>query len=383
MTTTGVLDLQGGTLKLGASERFSSSLDVTVNTGAVFDLNAFSETLGPVVLAGGSIVNSTGTSAQFLAGASYEVRSGTVSARLGGTGALTKTTSGTATLSGANTFTGGTTVQAGTLDLAGSLSSSVTVEGGTLTLGSTTGARTVNGSLTTNAASTVRVRINGTTAGTQYDQLRLTNAASTVTLAGTLDLVAAPGLAAGSTFRIIDNSGSTTAITGTFTGLPEGTEFYEDGQWWRISYAGGTGNDVLLTRLTPTAWQSWQAANFGAATNDPAIAGATADLERDGIVNLMEFALALDPNVRSVISISIVRNGATLEFTYTRSKAAFTGGATFTVEWSDTLATSSWSTTGVAQTILTDNGTVQSVKATIPAGTGIPVRLVRLKVTSP
>jgi hypothetical protein len=274
-------------------------------------------------------------------------------------------------------------VQAGTLDLAGSLGSSVTVDGGTLALGSTTGARTVNGSLTANAASTLRFRINGTTAGTQYDQLRLTSATSTVTLAGTLDLVAAPGLAAGSTFRIIDNSGGTTAITGTFAGRPEGAEFYEDGQWWRISYIGGTGNDVVLTRITPNAWQSWQATNFGAATNDPAVAGATADIERDGIVNLMEFALALDPNLSSVLPISIVKNGATLEFSYTRNKAAFTSGVAFTVEWSDTLATNSWSATGVTQTVLIDNGTIQTVKATIPAGNGILARYVRLKVTAP
>jgi hypothetical protein len=35
---------------------------------------------------------------------------------------------------------------------------------------------------------------------------------------------------------------------------------------------------------------------------------------------------------------------------------------TFTVEWRDTLAANSWSTTGVTQTVLTDNGTLQSVK---------------------
>lgn len=384
MSAAGFLELQVGTVRLAGNERFSSALDLIVNTGAVFDLNAFTETCGPVELRGGSIVNSTGTSAQFLAGSTYDVRSGTISVRLGGPGALMKTTAGTVTLSGANTFTGGSTVQAGTLDLVGSLSSSVTVDGGTLALGTTTGARTVNGSLTINAAGSLRIRINGTTVGTQYDQLRLTNAASAVTLAGTLDLVAAPGLAAGGTFRIIDNSGSSTAITGTFTGLPESAEFYEDGQWWRISYSGGTGNDVVLTRLTPTAWQSWQAANFGTATNDPAIAGATADIERDGIVNLMEFALLLDPNTPSTLPISIVKNGATLEFTYTRSKAAFTSGVIFTVEWSDTLAAGSWSMTGVsAPVILSDNGVTQQIKVTLPAGIGVVGRFVHLNVTRP
>ena len=48
LSTVGFLDLRAGTAKLGASERFTSTLDLIVNTGAVFDLNAFSETLGPV-----------------------------------------------------------------------------------------------------------------------------------------------------------------------------------------------------------------------------------------------------------------------------------------------------------------------------------------------
>jgi autotransporter-associated beta strand protein len=381
MSAAGFLELQAGTVKLDASERLGSTLDLIVNTGAVFDLNAFTETLGPVELSGGSIVNSTGTSAQFLAGSSYEFRSGTVSARLGGSGALTKTTNGTVTLSGANTFTGGSSVQAGTLELAGSLGSSVTVDGGTLALGSTTGARTVNGSLTVNAAGTLRVRINGTTAGTQYDQLRLTNAASNMTLAGTLELVAAPGLAAGSIFRIIDNSGSAAATTGTFAGLPEDAEFYEDGQWWRINYTGGNGNDVVLTRLTPTPTQTWQSTNFGTDANHPLIAGDLADPDNDGIPNLLERATAMNPNGSDPVPMSVTKTATTLDFIYTKNKSAT--DLTYTVEWSDTLA-NDWSTTGLsAPAILSDNGTTQQIKVTVPAGSGVARRFVHLKVTRP
>ncbi len=381
MSTPGALDLQAGTLQLGASERFNGSLDVTVNTGAIFDLNAFTESVGPVVLAGGNIVNSTGTSAQFLAGTSYDVRSGTVSARLGGPGALTKTTGDTVTLSGANTFTGGTTVQAGTLDLAGSLNSGITVDGGTLALGSATGIRTVNGGLAVDGAGTLRVRINGTTASTQYDQLRLTSASSSMTLAGTLDLVAVPGLAAGSTFRIIDNSGNSTAIIGTFTGLQEGAEFFEDSQWWRISYIGGTGNDVLLTRITPSARQTWQSTNFSTNANNPLIAGDLADPDNDGIGNLVEHATAMNPNAGDPVPASVTKATATLDFIYTKNKSAT--DLTYLVEWSDTLG-NDWSTTNVsAPTILSDNGTTQQIKVTVPAGSGIMRRFLHLKVTRP
>jgi hypothetical protein len=38
---------------------------------------------------------------------------------------------------------------------------------------------------------------------------------------------------------------------------------------------------------------------------------------------------------------------------------------------------------GVTQAILTDDGTLQSVKATVPAGPAIPARYARLKVISP
>lgn len=379
MSTVGFLDLRAGTVKLGAAERFSSTLDLIVNTGAVFDLNAFTETLGPVELFGGSIINSTGDSTQFLAGSSYEFRSGSVSARLGGPSALTKTTSGTVTLSGANTFTGGSTVQEGTLDLAGSLNSGVTLNGGVLTFGSSTGQRTVAGSVSVNAGGSVRFRTNGTTVGTQFDQLRLTGGTSTITLSGTLDLVAAPALAAGSTYRIIDNTGSSSAISGTFAGLPQNAEFYEDAQWWRISYTGGTGNDVVLTRITPTAWQTWIGTSFGGNANNPLIAGELADDDLDGTSNLLEYATATSPGLATTVPHASARNGANLEYTYTKNKAAT--DITYIVEWNDAL-TGTWSITGVTSIILSDNGTTQQIRATMPAGAN-GRRFVRLRITRP
>jgi hypothetical protein len=202
-----------------------------------------------------------------------------------------------------------------------------------------------------------------------------------VTLAGTLDLVAAPGLAAGSPFRIIDNSGSTTAITGTFTGLPEGAEFYEDSQWWRISYTGGTGNDVLLTRITPTPMQTWQSTNFSTNANNPLIAGDLADPAHDGISNLLERAMAMNPNASDPVPISMSKSGATLDFIYTKNKSATE--LAYTVEWSDTLA-NDWSLSGVSPpTILSDNGVTQQIKVTVPAGSGVARRFVHLKVTRP
>jgi hypothetical protein len=80
--------------------------------------------------------------------------------------------------------------------------------------------------------------------------------AGNVTVGGTLRVTALP-LAAGTTITIIDNDGIE-PINGTFVKLPEGAVIRSLGsvvQDFRISYAGGTGNDVTLTAVGPPATQ--------------------------------------------------------------------------------------------------------------------------------
>ena len=79
----------------------------------------------------------------------------------------------------------------------------------------------------------------------------------------------------------------TAPVSGTFAGLPEGSTVSSGGTTWQISYAGGDGNDVTLTLLTPL--QQWRLANLGSSAN----AGSAADLadpDADGISNLVEYA---------------------------------------------------------------------------------------------
>lgn len=277
-------------------------------------------------------------------------------AALSGAGGVTRGGAGTGTLvlTGANTFTGGCAVNNGTLVLNGSVASAVAVNGGvfkgtgtvshnlavhggTHAPGASPGLMTVTGNYALNAGGTLQVEINGAAPGTQHDQLRLTGPAGALTLSGALDIVAAPGLAAGSTFTIIDHSGNSTAVTGAFAGLPQDAEFYTDAQWWRISYTGGTGNDVVLTRIAPTPWQNWQAAHFPADTNSAAIAGDAADIDLDGIINLLEYAFGGDPHLRDVAILpipSVVAGKLTLTFTRTLAHTDLT----MTVQGADTLA---------------------------------------------
>lgn len=87
-----------------------------------------------------------------------------------------------------------------------------------------------------------------------YDQLAVgENASSTAVnlMSGsTLSTVLFNGWSVkqGDTFRIIDNL-STFPVSGTFDGLAEGTQFEVDGITFSITYAGGDGNDVVLTAL--------------------------------------------------------------------------------------------------------------------------------------
>ena len=49
-------------------------------------------------------------------------------------------------------------------------------------------------------------------------------------------------------FMIIQNDG-TDPVVGTFAGLAQGATIVQGGMRFRISYDGGTGNDVVLTRI--------------------------------------------------------------------------------------------------------------------------------------
>lgn len=100
----------------------------------------------------------------------------------------------------------------------------------------------------------------------------------------------------------------------------------------------------------------------------------------DGVSNLLKFASGQVPTqpgtLPGVMDLDALNN---LTFTYPRAKAAVASGATFVVEWSETLAPGSWSSTGVTEEVISDDVLIQQVRATIPAGTGAK-RFVRLRV---
>jgi autotransporter-associated beta strand protein len=193
----------------------------------------------------------------------------TLSGAITGNGGLTKFGSGSLILTGACDYTGPTTVAAGALQVNGSLSSAVTVNqaatlGGTGTVGTvimndvstlSPGASPGilrSGNVSLGATSVFRAELNGAVAGSGYDQLQVSG---TVNLGGsTLNASLGFTPALDALFTLIANDGSD-AVLGAFNNLPEGASLTIDGSAFRISYQGGDGNDVVLTRtqVTPSA----------------------------------------------------------------------------------------------------------------------------------
>jgi len=277
--------------------------NTTVNHGGLLDLNGFDEWTGVLTLnGGGDVQTGSGTIYPFTSvgvnpgtGGDPSVISGrlglyqgtipfTVGAGVSGGGSadclisatvlqysanagLQKKGAGVLRLTGTNTYTGSTTISGGTLWVDGvQAQSTVLADTGTTLQGSGTvgpiyfvglNTRILPGSspgiLTCGgltpiapASGTLQVELNGPTPGAGYDQLDVRGPVNLTGLA--LSATLGFGSAVSNTFTLIQNDGAD-AVVGTFSGLPQGKKLYVGGELFQISYTGGDGNDVVLTRL--------------------------------------------------------------------------------------------------------------------------------------
>jgi uncharacterized repeat protein (TIGR01451 family) len=184
---------------------------------------------------------------------------------ISGAGSLTKAGAGVMTLTGASTPRS-TRVEGGALAVNGSIASTFTTQVTNATLTGTgnvqtpvfiTSGGTIRpGSLTSpGVLHTGRLQMG---AGTASFATQLNSAAAfgqlvvtgTTTVSGNLIVTLGSGYAPaiGTQFTIIDND-DVDVVAGFFNGKFEGTTFNVDGFKFQISYAGGTGNDVVLTSL--------------------------------------------------------------------------------------------------------------------------------------
>jgi fibronectin-binding autotransporter adhesin len=177
---------------LGSLASNSATGKLTVSSGQVLSDSATAlSNAGTVTVASGSKLTLTGATATYTQTAGSTTVSGTLTAP------------GGATVSGGNVFgTGGT------------WSGNVTNSGGTFNVGAaalTAGKETITGTYTQGTGGSLDIDVGGTTAGTQFDQLTVSGAAS---LNGTmnLDLINSFVPTIGETFDILNAS----SVTGTF-----------------------------------------------------------------------------------------------------------------------------------------------------------------------
>ena len=148
-----------------------------------------------------------------------------------------------------------------------------------------------------------------------------------------------------------------------------------------VTAQDGTTTKTYTTTVTRwTNLQNWRNQYFSTIANSGSAAD-TATPQNDGIADLMKFAMGLDPTKNVLVADSIAKSGNSLQFNYQRNIDAI-GEVTFIVEWSDTLQSNDWHTTGVTESILSATSTLQQVQATVDV-TGVTRRFMRLRVTDP
>ncbi|HEV8267458.1 MAG TPA: autotransporter-associated beta strand repeat-containing protein, partial [Thermoanaerobaculia bacterium] len=311
----------------------------------------------------------------------------TVTGVISGNTPLVKSGNGTLVLAAANTFgqafnvTGGTAVVTGSLDplTPTSLSSGTTLKGtgtmgvvnamggGTVSPGLSVGTLTTKG-ITFGATSTYAAEINGTYS---YDTIV---SQGPVAVGGTLSVSVPDGtdFEIPSFITLIQND-SAMPVSGTFSGLAEGATISSpNGYQFSVSYVGGDGNDVVLTRYSyihywtgavSSAWSvpaNWQ-------SNSPPVPGDSAQFGA-GAVNLV--ATNDFPSGIHFYAVSIYSAGYTINLNNPSLDlvvADFYNG-TSTVTIGATLASDMSFTAYGAASNLVVNGTVTGNGTTVSVG---------------
>jgi autotransporter-associated beta strand protein len=224
-------------------------------------LNGHAQTLAGVTGVGGVLKMGPGNTALTLDGSGTSTFNGLVT----GSGLIHYTGTGHQIFTGANTFNGSTVIDHGTITLASAvwMGSSVRVNNDahfTLTGGTNCSSffnvynsghlQISEGSDAMNVSRDI-----GLNSGTTFDlgasafglsKLKVTGGVALVGATLALHLPADFAPALNTTYTIIDNDGNDPVVA-TFAGLAEGATVTSGNVSFRISYVGGTGNDVTLT----------------------------------------------------------------------------------------------------------------------------------------
>jgi subtilisin-like proprotein convertase family protein len=142
----------------------------------------------------------------------------------------------------------------------------------------------------------------------------------------------------------------------------------------RYNSLGETATQTFQLTVSSTTAQTF--ADWAAGLSDPA---PNADPDSDGISNLLEYFLGLSATAPSSTGLVHTLGNGTLAMDYPRSKAL--SGSSGRVEWTTNL--SGWSTANVTDSLLSENATHETRRATVPISPSDSKKFLRLRVTTP
>jgi hypothetical protein len=221
---------------------------ISVATGFTLQTNITSTSSVQVYAMGSGTLDLTGVSAM-AAGSSINVNSGNLQVD----GMLSGATVYVAgqNLSGSGTISGPVFASLGSITSSGSLGDVTTNQTLVDPGGSAATASLQTGNLTLQLG-TYAAELNSGSPGSGYDQL-VVNGAVNITNGTALQLTLGYTPPVGQAFTLIDNLGSG-AVQGTFSNLAEGGLLTIGTLVFQITYKGGDGNDVVLTRIPADIW---------------------------------------------------------------------------------------------------------------------------------
>ena len=171
--------------------------------------------------------------------------------------------------------------------------------------------------------------------------------------------------------------GLTCSSNGLISGTPTTLGSYSS----KVSASNLLGSGIQLTldfQISSPTYLEWLASyNLSGVDMDE-------DSDGDGLKNLMEYFMGLDPKVRnngSFVSVHEDGNTGFLSLNYRKSKEIT--GVVGVVEWSTDLATGIWSSDGVTDTLVGDYGNYEERTASVPKAQGEVRKFLILRVTQP
>jgi len=170
------------------------------------------------------------------------------------------------------------------------------------------------------------------------------------------------------------------AVSGPAIGLVNGTNVLSA----EVHQVAANGSDMVFgarIKIAVAAVDSneWRQSSFGSPSNSGNGAD-LADPDLDGLVNMLEFALTQDPKTPASSWGIIAVEGANLTLTYSRRNSAVSE-LTLTCLWANEV-TGPWSSTGISEQILADDGLSKTVKAYV-ALAGSAKKFMKIQATRP